>query len=133
MGKLFEGFNILCINFDHVLNKMGDILQWRILIKEIWYATIWNIFRENVDSKELWCSLVKDLTSKFVARQNYLEVRWLHERKRFDIKFVVFWWTKCKIFAARKFEFPARCSWWLTDFENHLVMESEKCLSWNNV
>jgi hypothetical protein len=53
MGKLFEGFNILCINFDHVLNKMGDILQWRILIKEIWYATIWNIFRENVDSKEL--------------------------------------------------------------------------------
>ena len=38
MGKLFEGFNILCINFDHVLNKMGDILQWRILIKKIWYS-----------------------------------------------------------------------------------------------
>ena len=41
MGKLFEGFKILSTNFDHILEKgvgglfNGDIIQGRILIKEI--------------------------------------------------------------------------------------------------
>ena len=41
MGKLFQGFKILCTNFDHIVEKKGetiqggDILQGRILINEI--------------------------------------------------------------------------------------------------
>ena len=45
MGKLFEGFKILCTDFDHILEKRGETIQeWllciqgRILIKEIRYA-----------------------------------------------------------------------------------------------
>ena len=30
MGKLLEGFKILCSDFDHVLEKRGDIIQGRI-------------------------------------------------------------------------------------------------------
>jgi hypothetical protein len=41
MGKLLEGFKILCANFDHTSEKnggnytRGDIIQGRILNKEI--------------------------------------------------------------------------------------------------
>ena len=39
MGKLFEGFKILCANIDHFLKKrgklFGGIIKGRILIKEI--------------------------------------------------------------------------------------------------
>ena len=44
MAKLFEGFKILCSDFDHILEKKcgtysrGDIFQGRILIKEIRYV-----------------------------------------------------------------------------------------------
>ena len=34
MGKLFEGFNILCTEFDHILGKKGEIIQGGILFKE---------------------------------------------------------------------------------------------------
>ena len=40
MGKLLEGFKILCTDFDHFLKKegkysVGDVVQGSILIKEI--------------------------------------------------------------------------------------------------
>ena len=43
MGKLFEGFKILCTDFDFISEKggnysRGDIIQGRILIKVIQYA-----------------------------------------------------------------------------------------------
>ena len=44
MGKIFEGFKVLCIDFDQILEKKGgnysrgDIIQGRILIKEIRYV-----------------------------------------------------------------------------------------------
>jgi hypothetical protein len=31
MGKLLEGFKILCTDFDHILEKMGEIIQGGIL------------------------------------------------------------------------------------------------------
>ena len=41
MGKLLEGFKILCSDFDHTyFGKKGDIVQGRILIKEIRYVTL---------------------------------------------------------------------------------------------
>ena len=35
MGRLFEGFEILCTDYDHMLEKRGDIIQGRTLSKEI--------------------------------------------------------------------------------------------------
>ena len=35
MGKLFEGFKILCTDFDPIFKKRGDIIQGKILIIEI--------------------------------------------------------------------------------------------------
>ena len=45
MGKLLEGFKILCSDFDHFLKEegkylKGDIIQGRILIKEIRYLAL---------------------------------------------------------------------------------------------
>ena len=39
MWKLFEGFKILCTDFDHILEKRGETIQGRILIiiREIRY------------------------------------------------------------------------------------------------
>ena len=43
MGKLFDGFKILYTDLDHILDKKGanysrgDIIQGRIIIKEILY------------------------------------------------------------------------------------------------
>ena len=33
MGRLFEGFEILCTDYDHMLEKSGDIIQGRTLYK----------------------------------------------------------------------------------------------------
>ena len=37
MERLFEGFEILCTDYDHMLEKSGDIIQGRKLFKEIRY------------------------------------------------------------------------------------------------
>jgi hypothetical protein len=34
MGKLFEGFKILCSDFDHILEKRGKTIQGEILFKK---------------------------------------------------------------------------------------------------
>ena len=47
-GKLLKGFKILCSDFDHILKKRrklfkgGDIIQGRILIKEIRYVALYS-------------------------------------------------------------------------------------------
>jgi hypothetical protein len=33
MGKLFEGFKIVCTNFDHILEKRGGNIQGGIFFK----------------------------------------------------------------------------------------------------
>ena len=33
MGKLFEGFEILCTDYDHLLEERRDIIQERTLYK----------------------------------------------------------------------------------------------------
>ena len=33
MGRLFEGFEILCTDYDHMMEKSGDIIQGRTLYK----------------------------------------------------------------------------------------------------
>ena len=33
MGKLFEGWKILCTDFEHILEKSGDTIQGEILFK----------------------------------------------------------------------------------------------------
>ena len=33
MGRLFEGFEILCTGYDHMLEKSGDIIQGKTLYK----------------------------------------------------------------------------------------------------
>ena len=33
MGRLFEGFEILCTDYDHMLEKRGDIIQGSTLYK----------------------------------------------------------------------------------------------------
>ena len=38
MGKLFEGFKMLCSDFNHILKKRGETIQGGILIKEIRYV-----------------------------------------------------------------------------------------------
>ena len=38
MWKLFQGFKILCNDFDHILEKKGKTIQGWMLFKEIWYA-----------------------------------------------------------------------------------------------
>ena len=35
MGTLFEGFQILCTDYDHIFGKRGDFIQGRTLFKEI--------------------------------------------------------------------------------------------------
>ena len=35
MGKLFDGFKILCTDFDPIFKKKGETIQGGILIKEI--------------------------------------------------------------------------------------------------
>ena len=34
MGRLFEGFEILCTDYDHILKKRGYSIQGRTLFKE---------------------------------------------------------------------------------------------------
>ena len=38
MGTLFEGFQILCTDYDYILEKRGDSIQGRTLFKEIRYV-----------------------------------------------------------------------------------------------
>ena len=33
MGRLFEGFQILCTDYDYILGKRGDSIQGRTLYK----------------------------------------------------------------------------------------------------
>ena len=33
MGKLFEGFKMLCTDFDHILEKRGETIQGEIFFK----------------------------------------------------------------------------------------------------
>ena len=40
MGRLFEGFEILCTDYDHMLEKSENIIQGRTLFKEIRYITL---------------------------------------------------------------------------------------------
>jgi hypothetical protein len=44
MGRLFEGFEILCTDYEHILEKRGDIIQGKTLFKEIRYVSK-NIFK----------------------------------------------------------------------------------------
>ena len=41
MGTLFEGFEILCTDYDYILGKRGDSIQGRTLFKEIWYFEVY--------------------------------------------------------------------------------------------
>ena len=34
MGKLFEGFKILCTDFDHILEKRGETIQGGYYLRE---------------------------------------------------------------------------------------------------
>ena len=44
MGTLFEGFQILCTDYDYILGKRGDIIQRRTFYKGGHYSrknTVW--------------------------------------------------------------------------------------------
>ena len=38
MGTLFEGFQIVCTDYDYILGKRGDSIQGRTLFMEIRYV-----------------------------------------------------------------------------------------------
>ena len=40
MGRLLEGFQILCTDYDYILERRGDSIQGRTLFKEIQYLNM---------------------------------------------------------------------------------------------
>ena len=43
MGRLFEGFEILCTDYDHMLEERADIIQGRTLYKGGHYSRKYGI------------------------------------------------------------------------------------------
>ena len=44
MERLFEGFEILCTDYDHMLEKSGDIIQVRTFYKGGHYSRKYGIY-----------------------------------------------------------------------------------------
>ena len=44
MGRLFEGFEILCTGYDHMLEKSGDIIQGKTLYKGGHYSRKYGMY-----------------------------------------------------------------------------------------
>ena len=71
MGTLFEEFQILCIDYDYILWKSGDIIQGRTLFKEIRYICIFIFFIKNISTVnafiiyDIFLESVKDILRFF--------------------------------------------------------------------
>ena len=48
MGTLFEGFQMLCTDYDYILRKMGDSIQGRTLYKGGHYSRKYGMPRLNI-------------------------------------------------------------------------------------
>ena len=67
MGKLLEGFKILCSDFDHTyFGKKGDIIQERILIKEIRYLPFLNFM---ITNNLFWAKKILMVQKSFCTKQ----------------------------------------------------------------
>jgi hypothetical protein len=60
MGRLFEGFEILCTGYDHMLEKIGDIIQGKTLYKGGHYS--WKYGISDVWAFEFHQSVFKKVT-----------------------------------------------------------------------
>ena len=122
MGKLLEGFKILCSDFDHTyFGKKEDIVLGRILIKEMRYLSLFGKYEIGLtsNSKEIGCPyicrwkkkshLIKILQTESVAIEllywenmrapafyHCQQIKWLR-KKPYNKKLMTLFWPSCNV------------------------------------